>query len=256
MDLQQFSAWKRALSQVPSRRDVLRGLAGASLGLGAMHPRDAEAAKTRKNGKTRKGKGKGKGKDTNQNNGNGNNDSGNGTNDNGGGNGQNPTSPPPPTPPPPPPTSPPPPPPVCKPTCSATKPCGPNGCGGTCGACTGNDTCQNGTCVCVPTCASTNPCGPDGCGGTCGACAGPTCQGATLTTQVCAAGTCQPVVTSCAAGQVCFQNACCTREPEPTCHKQSLSDGCGGAYPPNCGQQQHCCEELDGELICRSLPCP
>jgi hypothetical protein len=63
-------------------------------------------------------------------------------------------------------------------------------------------------------------------------------------------------VTSCAAGQVCFQNGCCTKDAEPSCHKQPVSDGCGGTYPPNCGQQQHCCDGPDGDLICRSLPCP
>src|SRR5215218_10781321 len=40
------------------------------------------------------------------------------------------------------------PPPSCEPTCATSKPCGPDGCGGSCGSCGGNDECQNGTCVC------------------------------------------------------------------------------------------------------------
>jgi hypothetical protein len=65
-----------------------------------------------------------------------------------------------------------------------------------------------------------------------------------------------PIATSCGGGQVCFQNACCSKDPRPACHKQAVPDGCGGTYPPNCGQQQHCCDDGNGDLICRSLPCP
>jgi hypothetical protein len=38
--------------------------------------------------------------------------------------------------------------------------------GAACAACTGQDQCQNGSCVCVPDCDA-KVCGPDGCGGSC-----------------------------------------------------------------------------------------
>jgi len=47
---------------------------------------------------------------------------------------------------------------ACVPTCAATNACGPDGCGGSCGSCTGG-TCTGGTCVC--------PSGMDFCGGAC-----------------------------------------------------------------------------------------
>ncbi len=56
----------------------------------------------------------------------------------------------------------------CQPAC-AGKACGPDGCGGTCGACSGNDACQGGQCVCLPQCSGKS-CGPDACGGSCGTC--------------------------------------------------------------------------------------
>src|SRR5215217_5598512 len=46
MDLIQFDAMSRTLSRLPSRRDVLRGLASAGLGLGALwHSVRAEGKK-------------------------------------------------------------------------------------------------------------------------------------------------------------------------------------------------------------------
>ena len=49
MDQHHIAALTRALSRVPSRRDVLRGLAGAGLGLGALRqPETADAKKKRK----------------------------------------------------------------------------------------------------------------------------------------------------------------------------------------------------------------
>jgi hypothetical protein len=60
----------------------------------------------------------------------------------------------------------------CKPNC-AGKSCGPDGCGGTCGTCSGSAPFCDGSGQCVATCApkcSGKSCGPDGCGGTCGTC--------------------------------------------------------------------------------------
>jgi hypothetical protein len=49
-----------------------------------------------------------------------------------------------------------------------TSGCARNTNGTNCGT---NEACNNGTCACAPACASKN-CGPDGCGGSCGSCSG------------------------------------------------------------------------------------
>lgn len=51
----------------------------------------------------------------------------------------------------------------------AGRECGPDGCGGLCGSCQGNDSCIDGNCVCIPDC-SNKVCGDNGCGGSCGTC--------------------------------------------------------------------------------------
>ena len=57
MDQHHLTTWTRSLSSLPSRRDVLRGLAGAGLGLSALRLSDAVAAKHKnKKGKKRKRK--------------------------------------------------------------------------------------------------------------------------------------------------------------------------------------------------------
>ena len=74
----------------------------------------------------------------------------------------------------------------CTPSCSG-KECGPNGCGGSCGTCPGNETCEDGVCEsCVPQCSGKS-CGADGCGGQCGSCpSGQSCNAAGQ----CGAGPC------------------------------------------------------------------
>ncbi|HEY3356771.1 MAG TPA: hypothetical protein VGQ83_26205 [Polyangia bacterium] len=65
----------------------------------------------------------------------------------------------------------------CTPDC-AGKVCGDNGCGGSCGACDGGQTCDaTGQCTgCTPSCTG-RVCGGNGCGGSCGACdGGQTCD--------------------------------------------------------------------------------
>ncbi len=59
---------------------------------------------------------------------------------------------------------------ACQPDC-VDKDCGGDGCGGSCGSCTGTDTCDNsGKCVpCQADCTG-KVCGDDGCGGSCGTC--------------------------------------------------------------------------------------
>jgi hypothetical protein len=69
----------------------------------------------------------------------------------------------------------------CTPDCTG-KNCGDDGCGGSCGTCSGGETCVSGVCTgCTPDCAGKN-CGDDGCGGSCGSCSGG---------QVCNSGTCE-----------------------------------------------------------------
>ena len=52
------------------------------------------------------------------------------------------------------------------------KVCGDDGCGGSCGECTGpQELCDSGACVCQPVCDGLD-CGEDGCGGSCGECQG------------------------------------------------------------------------------------
>jgi|GEM_PF-6461858 len=65
---------------------------------------------------------------------------------------------------------------ACVPECTDRE-CGDDGCGGSCGECGGEETCEDGLCVgCVPDCTG-RECGGDGCGGSCGDCdAGETCQ--------------------------------------------------------------------------------
>ncbi|MDD3647592.1 MAG: hypothetical protein PHS44_03795 [Candidatus Dojkabacteria bacterium] len=60
---------------------------------------------------------------------------------------------------------------ICVPSCTG-KECGSDGCGGSCGTCTGEETClPSGTCQksCTPDCEG-KECGNDGCGGSCGTC--------------------------------------------------------------------------------------
>ena len=60
----------------------------------------------------------------------------------------------------------------CTPGTCDGKECGPDGCGGSCGNCTGpQEACSNRLCVCQPAC-DYKACGDDGCGGSCGSCAG------------------------------------------------------------------------------------
>ena len=148
---------------------------------------------------------------------------------------------------------------TCTPPCDPGETCqngictggGGDQCTPPCGA---NEICRNGTCVCLPQCQG-KECGDDGCGGSCGGpCAAATCQGTTLTRHTCDNGVCAPHPASCGAGQVCFQNDCCTKEPAPICNTVAIADGCGGTYPPNC--PDFCCDGPRGGVVCQRLACP
>ena len=132
--------------------------------------------------------------------------------------------------------------PSCDPDCSsadgASKQCGDDGCGGSCGACTEpQEVCEFGQCVCVPSCQTASGalavCGRDGCGGSCG---------------------------ECPTGLSCDEGACICA---PDCVDVSGDniacgdDGCGGS----CGAcLNDCSGEVDAGLctegICAPACCP
>jgi len=122
------------------------------------------------------------------------------------------------------------------------KECGSDGCGGTCGTCTGpQDACVEGLCVCQGTCSG-KTCGDDGCGGGCGTCelyevctdafACACMDGAVACGDLC----CEPEV------QVCADGVCCA----PDCAgKECGVDGCGGS-----------CGDCDPDQFCIAQLCP
>jgi hypothetical protein len=113
------------------------------------------------------------------------------------------------------------------------KTCGPDGCGGTCGSCKGDKTCQGGTCACPP--GELDDCGGDICvppGAQCcddGQC--PQGFGLRCLHGQCVAwqGTCPPAADSSSSGVGCNGNVTCgcyqSTEGETRC-------GTGGMDPP------------------------
>lgn len=101
---------------------------------------------------------------------------------------------------------------TCTPNCSGSI-CGDDGCGGSCGLCTGpQDQCVAGQCICQPNCDG-KECGDDGCSGTCGACpSGGTCV-AGQCLFLCGNGMCGDPGEDCAScpadcGSCCPNEAC------------------------------------------------
>ena len=100
------------------------------------------------------------------------------------------------------------------------KACGDDGCGGSCGECTGEqEACDGGICICQPDCTGKD-CGDDGCGGSCGNCLD---DGNSCTDDLCENGLCgHPVL----ANVECEDELACTMETA------CLADGtCGGGSP-------------------------
>jgi hypothetical protein len=99
----------------------------------------------------------------------------------------------------------------CLPDCDG-RACGPDGCGGSCGACPLQDDCVSGVC-CLPDCDG-RACGGDGCGGSCGACAcGESCVDGACAFTACAARACGPdgcggSCGACPSSQVCDGLGC------------------------------------------------
>lgn len=130
-------------------------------------------------------------------------------------------------------------------TCSFTacvgKECGPDGCGGLCGACPGTQyQCMQGACVCQADCSG-RECGEDGCGGTCGECMTYyACNLGQCEYQAfCGNGTCDewsqencttcPADCPCNCGETCGAGACFATA---CAGKECGEDGCGGV----CGE--------------------
>lgn len=115
-------------------------------------------------------------------------------------------------------------------------------CGHVCGS---SERCKDGACLCVHSCQcdDAHPC------------PGPRCSGSSVIHERCIDGACISVGQICGAGATCYQNACCTLSPVPTCRTITVSNGCGGTYPPTCTGS--CCGTgSGGALVCQTNPCP
>ena len=109
--------------------------------------------------------------------------------------------------------------PACIPNCEGMV-CGDDGCGGSCGLCTGTFDCIEGQCMpCQPACTG-KECGADGCGSTCG-----TCEEGDL----CMFGTCEPPpLANCLDLAPCIMAACKETDDLATCITEALVT-CGPA---------------------------
>ncbi len=138
----------------------------------------------------------------------------------------------------------------CEPTCwgpdGERRQCGPDGCGGSCGACPPDHTCgPDGFChfECEPMCWD-RECGPDGCGGECGFCwdgtfctPGGFCKDEchrSCENRECGPDGCGGECGYCGPGSVCMPEGFCRHVCEPICWRDDGTmrecgpDGCGG----------------------------
>lgn len=143
----------------------------------------------------------------------------------------------------------------CVPNCD-DKECGSDGCGGTCGICPAEWSCNaESVCInCVPNCIGLT-CGADGCGGVCGLCPEewfcvdpgicmeclPNCEGKT-----CGGDGCGGSCGDCGFGKICDGVECV--DCVPTCEgKVCGDDGCGGSCGI-CAENASCTDE--GQCAC------
>ena len=155
----------------------------------------------------------------------------------------------------------------CSPNCNG-KNCGSDGCGGSCGSCTGNQTCNpdNSRCECAPNCGDhtceNDGCDDcDGCGGSCRSCPnGQTCNnGKCGCIPDCNGGRCGD-----GCGNACTNNPCpvgqtCSADGSKcigcisNCNGGRCGDGCGNACTNNpCPVGQTC--STDGSICITHLP--
>jgi len=119
---------------------------------------------------------------------------------------------------------------MCVFTACVGRNCGTDTCGGTCGSCADTDVCNMGLC-CTPAC-DVNECGDDGCGGSCGSCSGcgETCQSGKCVFSACynkECGTdgCGGACGSCICGEECRSGQCVFTACDD---RECGNDGCGG----------------------------
>lgn len=127
----------------------------------------------------------------------------------------------------------------CEPACGG-RTCGDDGCGGTCGSCSGALVCSTaGTCQCQASCSG-KQCGDDGCGGSCGQCpvTASTCTSAGQCTctpscagRMCGGDGCGGSCGACSGALVCNTNTGrCGASCTPSCTGRACGDdGCGGS---------------------------
>src|SRR3989344_8465854 len=133
---------------------------------------------------------------------------------------------------------------TCTPYCPTGAVCGSDGCGGSCGTCSGSTpNCINYQCsanTCTPSCVGKS-CGSDGCGGSCGTCLLPNSASSCSASYQCIISSCNTgyancdsnttngcetllgTITNCAScgnqcstGQTCTNNVCVTPSTPPT----------------------------------------
>ena len=158
---------------------------------------------------------------------------------------------------------------TCEPVCDA-RACGNDGCGGSCGTCAGNSTCDTqGQCVanCTPSCEGKS-CGDNGCGGSCGTCGSglscdardqcvadctPSCDG-----QSCGDNGCGGSCGNCGSGLTCTDDGQCVATCVGSCVGRSCGDnGCGGACGTcgsglTCNASGQCISNCVGSCVGRS----
>ena len=158
---------------------------------------------------------------------------------------------------------------TCTPTCAASGGCGPDGCGGTCGACDAGQLCAKNTCVaeaeCTMTCEGEGALCGEVCGASCGTCAGDEvcstgllCVPAPQDSNGCA-DTCESTGAlcgevcgvscgTCAEGETCTNGMCGTGGTE-----DCVNDGC----PPSmvCDATTGTCGEAPSTTGDACTPC-
>lgn len=136
----------------------------------------------------------------------------------------------------------------CKPNC-INKDCGDDGCGGSCGECTGSQfVCENNKCKCQPYCYGKD-CGSDGCGGQCGQCQYPkTCNTQTFK----CVDSCIPNCTNKECGDDGCGKQCGTCQYPEVCQNDKCVNqniGCGPEFPACkdcvCKVDSFCCTGWD-----------
>lgn len=129
----------------------------------------------------------------------------------------------------------------CAPACAGAV-CGPDGCGGVCGACDGGQACVDGACVCAPAwataCCGSARCELDSCGQIVKVieacphgCAGDTCTScvADCAGRVCGPDACGGSCGSCPADAVCTVGGACVTCAADCAGRVCGPDGCGGS---------------------------